>query len=909
MKPKKKSTFWNPDQKQINPIKRNLLLAEPRNEREFKIWAKTFFGWSPLDEKVCEHHQTQMDWCRYWLNGGDSSLVRACRNGGKTALGAMRGVHRSHYMPKQNELIIGGCLHPETKVLTPSGPKEIWQVQKNERIWNGHEWTSVVSRGSRKLRAGEKLIGVRVGGLCTTWATPDHLFYVYSDIGGEQWKPAREIKKGDWLIAPYQYQEQGWARMDRKTAFLWGIFYSGASRRVKAHSRSNTASFVIGRRQRERAVALIEDITERIGDFGIRPFKIDHIKRPTRASVISYFEENFRFDWRVAPEQLFTFTHESRRDFFEGFMRGVHLWGSKSKNIGGVRFWTETLEQFYTLALLSQGELVPRLEAHLAPYQNRMRGYMCKFNSKLVENLRKWTIPVLSYYPEHSRRNERARHFSSKEYGKCMLYKISKIEIDESFQGLVWDLEADKGEQFLTLGGLVHNSKKQSERMYAHFQTFYEQPEPAEHVEGSVTKEGVKLYNGSEVEIVASSKKAFRGGRKTWIACDEADDVKPQLWNTLQYTIDGATEENVPIDVLSTVTEPTGLMVQLMARYRQAGIPIFSWCLWEIIEPCKDRMCSNCDLSHYCGGRAKDKRTGFYKINKAIQVLNQSLSADAFEVEMLLESPRPMNAMLVEFSDRPPWTIPVAYNPNFQTYRSFDWGQTESHKFCCLWLQYSELLNKVFVIDELVLYGYRPTRLAELVLERERKMGYSNIFCSYGDPSGASYINEFESFGIRVQTQGLGTQKKARLQNLKNWCELDDKKEPFLVINMNCDMLRASMVNYNEDHFNKVRGAKGDDPVDTLLYFVAGFSQGKGIGVRGGNVQGKILDRGAPSNPLQTVFPNLASKRTFEDILGGGSHGHGTEHGGTQGAISGNSTGHPGKRRRASKNGYRSTDK
>jgi hypothetical protein len=356
-------------------------------------------------------------------------------------------------------------------------------------------------------------------------------------------------------------------------------------------------------------------------------------------------------------------------------------------------------------------------------------------------------------------------------------------------------------------------------------------------------------------------------------------------------------------------------MVQLMARYRQAGIPIFSWCLWEIIEPCRDRQCSNCDLSHYCGGRAKDKPkgSGYYKIDKAIQVLNQSLSAEAFEVEMLLESPRPMNAMLVEFSDRPPWVRNIGYNPSFQTYRTFDWGQTEAHKFVCLWLQYSEQMNKVFVIDELVLYGYRPTRLAELVLERERKMGYANIFSSYGDPSGAAFINEFEALGIRVQTQGLGTQKKARLQNLKNWCELDEKKEPFLIINRKCDMLRASMITYNEDHFNKVRGAKGDDPVDSLLYFVAGFSQGHGIGARTGSIQGKVLAKdSAPPNSLRSVFPDLGKKNTFDDILGGGLHGHQArpgEFGGTEGRVLRVPSRHDRSNRGKEKNRYRSAYK
>lgn len=244
------------------------------------------------------------------------------------------------------------------------------------------------------------------------------------------------------------------------------------------------------------------------------------------------------------------------------------------------------------------------------------------------------------------------------------------------------DLVFKPGIEIRILGG----SMEQSRRMYAHLRRLFERPSLADQVRGKLTEKGVKLRNGSELELLAQSQMAVRGTRVQKLRCDEVELFDPDLWEAAQL-VTKERQVQVPgvgpirvrgaVECFSTMHLPHGLMSRLVrdAGWKEASDQepgrapsrrLFKWGVLDVLERCgPNRACSKpraddpgappieCPLLAECQGRAKAAAWAgaHITIDDAIRMKSR-VSQTTWDAEMLCLRPRRSDSVYPEFEVR-----------------------------------------------------------------------------------------------------------------------------------------------------------------------------------------------------------------------------------------------------------------
>ncbi|MCK4998839.1 MAG: hypothetical protein KAS23_04860, partial [Anaerohalosphaera sp.] len=183
---------------------------------------------------------------------------------------------------------------------------------------------------------------------------------------------------------------------------------------------------------------------------------------------------------------------------------------------------------------------------------------------------------------------------------------------------------------------ILGGSLEQSTRMYdclvnmlsAGFQS---------HLSGPILRERCGFLNGANVQVLTQSAKSVRGTHVHKLRCDEIDLFDEQVFDAAKFVTQTTDNIKASMEVISTMHRPYGLMQRLVTDARRDNVPIFKWCMWEVIEKCTDRSCSRCPILSDCRGRAKDA-AGYLRIDDCITQMRRSSRA-AFESEMLCKKP------------------------------------------------------------------------------------------------------------------------------------------------------------------------------------------------------------------------------------------------------------------------------
>ena len=299
---------------------------------------------------------------------------------------------------------------------------------------------------------------------------------------------------------------------------------------------------------------------------------------------------------------------------------------------------------------------------------------------------------------------------------------------------------------------ILAGSLDQSSRMYEYLCEFVEEGFE-DYLDGKMLKESCRFQNGTMVQVLAQSARAVRGRHVHKLRCDEIEMFDEDVFNAAKFVTQSTEGHLAAMEMLSTMHRPYGLMRKLISDAPESGIPVFKWCMWEVIEQCgEDRACSRCPLWTDCGGRAR-QANGYLKIDDCISQMRRSSRA-GFESEMLCLRPSLENAVFAEF-DPAKHVQPVGYDPVLSLYRAIDFGFV--NPFVCLWIQIDGD-GRVRVIDE---YIKSKMRIAEhaVVLKARNPCNESQIAGTFCDPAGAgrndvtgtSAVKELAALGIPVR--------------------------------------------------------------------------------------------------------------------------------------------------------------
>ncbi len=374
---------------------------------------------------------------------------------------------------------------------------------------------------------------------------------------------------------------------------------------------------------------------------------------------------------------------------------------------------------------------------------------------------------------------------------------------------------------------IVAGSLDQAGRMYEYLTDFVESAF-AERLEGRMLKERCRFQNGAQIRLLAQSQRAVRGHHVQKLRCDETELFVEEIFSAAKFCVRSRGTIQGAMECLSTMHRPWGLMQRILSESASAGIPIFKWCLWEVIEHCgPERSCSRCALNSDCQGKAR-RAEGFLAIDDCIAQMRRS-SRTAFETEMLCIRPSLENAVFAEF-DPAVHVRPLAYDPNLPLYRAIDFGYV--HPFVCLWIQ----MDAEGCVRVIVEYVQSRRTLAEHAQEiRRRTPAGGGLVRTYCDPaglqpndeSGRTPVEVLKSCGISVQC--CPSRIENGLELIRQHLRAGDGSCQ-LVIGSGCMRLIEAMQGYHYPQRPSAGQAEKplkdgvyDHPIDALRYFFVNY--------------------------------------------------------------------------------------
>lgn len=386
---------------------------------------------------------------------------------------------------------------------------------------------------------------------------------------------------------------------------------------------------------------------------------------------------------------------------------------------------------------------------------------------------------------------------------------------------------------------LLGGSLDQSSKMFEYLRWMLERPGLRELIDGRLTQRGVRLVNGSVVELLAQSETSVRGQRVQKLRCDELDLFNRDVWSAAQFVTRGARCGGVDvtgsIEVFSTMHRPFGLMSEVI----DAGEVwrAFRWCALDVIERCDEasRSCEGCGLWSACGGAARGAR-GFLSVDDVLAQQRRS-DVERFEAEMLCRRPTRSDAVFKSF-DTARHVRAVEADRALAWVGGMDFGVRSPAVVLWAQLRPSGAEQAVEVIDEYVQTdGTMDEHLSAL-----RGRGWPGLSWIGVDPAGSQRNDQTGVSNIALLERAGYTVRRRRTRLDEGLSELrrrlgSARGEPLLVIHPRCERLIESMAKY---HFDADRpwsttpvkdGA--DHAVDALRYMVMNLGCGGRVVRRG----------------------------------------------------------------------------
>ncbi|MBN1392195.1 MAG: hypothetical protein JW947_05260 [Sedimentisphaerales bacterium] len=372
---------------------------------------------------------------------------------------------------------------------------------------------------------------------------------------------------------------------------------------------------------------------------------------------------------------------------------------------------------------------------------------------------------------------------------------------------------------------ILSGSGEQAGRMYEYLTGFLRNGFE-EFLAGPVRKSKCRFVNGSAVEVLTQSQRSVRGQHIQKLRCDEVELFDEDVFAAAKFTTQSTGGVLAAMEMISTMHRPYGLMQKIVSSSAELGTPVFKWCLWEVIEKCTDRNCSQCPLWVDCEGKAK-RGAGYLKIDDCITAMRRASRA-GWESEMLCKRPSRENVVFDEFE--PAEHIQqVDYDANLPLYRTLDFGFV--NPFVCLWVQVDGD-SVVRVIDEYVRSRATIDVHAEEIKKRT-PAGEGGVAATFCDPAGKS-SNEITGTSVLRELRAMGIATRFRRSGILEGIELirrslrsgDGKKS--LVISPRCQRLIEAMQCYRYPEGGRrgelpLKDGVHDHPIDALRYFFVNY--------------------------------------------------------------------------------------
>jgi len=321
--------------------------------------------------------------------------------------------------------------------------------------------------------------------------------------------------------------------------------------------------------------------------------------------------------------------------------------------------------------------------------------------------------------------------------------------------------------------------------------------------------------NRSHVEILTASPNSVRGAHQQCLLLDEVEEMEFEIYEASLSQPQSGFGLPASTVILSTMHKRYGMMNYLMQNYKAMGMKLYAWCIWEVVENCKDAgyECSTCPVSTICPSKEIKHANGHYPISDIVKKMHQ-LSARAFATEWLCQSPSREGLVYKNFDDEEKNVTTQGYDESRPVELGIDWGGT--NPFAVLFFQ--EFDGIYVQIDEIYVGN---TRNSVVIAEARSRPYWHNIRGGWADNARPDLIAEWNEALKEVYKFGrptiVGEEKISILEGIdildSMICPMSGNPT-FKVNKFNCPNTLMEYVNY---HYQELKLEKNvrEEPVDS----------------------------------------------------------------------------------------------
>jgi hypothetical protein len=370
---------------------------------------------------------------------------------------------------------------------------------------------------------------------------------------------------------------------------------------------------------------------------------------------------------------------------------------------------------------------------------------------------------------------------------------------------------------------ILGGSKSQSAQVYRALRELVYHGEPHllsdEDSIAKLLKDQAIYRNGSEVVILAASSTSVRGPHVPTLKLDEVDEIDSDCREAAMGMC--MNRRGIPPSVIMTSTwhKVNGPMEALLESARGGDFPLYTHCIFEILERCPDsrsganlEKCPQCPIQKWChadrdrspNNMPKAKRSdGHYSIDSLIQKV-YATSSRTFEADYLCYGPRTDGLWFPTFDLAKHVDARAEYDPALPAYLSIDSGVFTGAVF----FQVSHYATPGGTTEEIRVFadysteGLTAEKNARAILEVARTHCNGQIAYASTDPAGGSrnpvgptVISEYERVGLGpLRRRPIGSTADG-LALIESFVEPADGMSR-LSVHPRCQSLVRSMQNY-----------------------------------------------------------------------------------------------------------------
>jgi hypothetical protein len=370
---------------------------------------------------------------------------------------------------------------------------------------------------------------------------------------------------------------------------------------------------------------------------------------------------------------------------------------------------------------------------------------------------------------------------------------------------------------------ILGGSKAQSEQIYRALRELVVYNE--EHLLSDndafeqVLKDRALYQNGSEIAILAASSRSVRGPHVPTLKLDEVDEIDSECREAAIGMC--MNRRRVPASIVMTSTwhKVNGPMTGLLDRGRAGAFPLFTFCVFEILERCPDSRsglhlehCGECPLMRWChsdrdqhpSGLPKAKRSnGHYGIDALIQK-TRAASERTFEADFLCYGPKTDGLWFSEFDP----TVHVGPRGEYDAYLPVHVAVDSGVFTGAVFFQVAHLAvpggitQEIRVFADYLSENNSAERNALAIIELARTRCNGRIDVASTDPAGGArnpigptVIGEFERVGLRPLRRWPSGPPADGLALIESFVQPADGRSR-LIIHPRCVSLILAMQNY-----------------------------------------------------------------------------------------------------------------